>query len=136
MVSSLYGVVPVIAAGLFIIAVAAPLIAPQLANRPERLWPLPLVAGLLFLAWSLHALREGGLQEVWAEHTRSAWGNQIWIDLLMAVSLAWTLLAPRIRRVGMHPAPWLLAVLLTGCIGLYLMMARCLFLESRRCPVS
>jgi hypothetical protein len=131
MIAQLYPVLPILAAGLFLVAVAAPVLAPDLAGDPARLWPLPLVSALLFLAWSLHALAEGGLQGVWAEHVRNAWGNQVWFDLLMATSLAWILLLPRIRRAGMRPLPWLAAVAATGCIGLYLMLARCLFLESR-----
>lgn len=132
MISDLYPVLPVVALGLFLAAIAAPVFLPRLADRPGRLWPLPLVASVLFLLWTLHALAEGGLGGVWAEHVRNAWGNQVWFDLLMAVGLAWVLLLPRIKRAGMRPLPWLLAVAATGCIGLYLMLARCLYLESRR----
>ena len=132
MISDLYPVLPVVALGLFAAAVAAPVFLPRLADRPQRLWLLPLVASALFFLWSLHALAEGGVGGVWAEHVRSAWGNQIWFDLLMGVGLAWVLLLPRIRRAGMRPLPWLFAVMATGCVGLYLMLARCLYLEQRR----
>ena len=132
MTSDLYPVLPGVALVLYAAAVAAPVFLPRMADRPERLWFLPLAAAVMFFLWSLHALAEGGIRGVWAEHVRNAWGNQIWFDLLMAVGLAWVLLLPRIKRVGMRPLPWLLAVAATGCVGLYLMLARCLFLESRR----
>ncbi len=132
MFAQLYPVLPIVAAALFLAAIAAPVLAPRRVVDPARLWPLPLAASVLFLGWTLHAVAAGGLAGVWDAHVRSAWGNQVWFDLLMAVGLAWGLLLPRIQRAGMRPVPWLIAVATTGCIGLYLMLSRCLFLESRR----
>jgi hypothetical protein len=66
----------------------------------------------------------------WTEHTRNLWGNQVWIDLLFAVGIAWTFILPRARRVGMSMWPWLGVVVATGCVGLGLMVARCLYLEQ------
>jgi hypothetical protein len=85
--------------------------------------------------WSLHAVSSEGLAGVWHEHTRNAWGNQIWFDLLLAIGTAWALLVPRAKAVGMHLFPWLALIVGTGCIGLLAMLARCLFLERRNNPV-
>ena len=72
-----------------------------------------------------------GMAGVWREHTRNAWGNQIWLDLLIAIAIAWSVLLPRARAAGMRTWPWLVLILSTGCIGLAAMFARCRYLESR-----
>lgn len=100
-------------------------------ERVQRGWILPALAALLFAGWSLHAVVLEGWLGFWNEHIRNAWGNQIWFDLLLAFGCAWALIVPRLRAVGMRPLPWLLLLFCTGSIGLLLMFARCLFLESR-----
>lgn len=97
-------------------------------------WVGPAALAALLGAWSVFTVAIEGFAAVWTEHTRNAWGNQIWFDLLMAAGLALALLFPRARAVGMHPARWLLLVALSGSIGLFAMLARCLFLEARRAP--
>ena len=81
-------------------------------------WLLAATASSLFAIWSGYAVFAGG------------WGNQIWFDLLLAVGVAWSLLLPRARSVGMRVVPWTLFVLATGSIGLCAMFARCLYLEA------
>jgi hypothetical protein len=66
-----------------------------------------------------------------AEHTGNLWGQQIWFDLLLAAGTAWAALLPQLRAQGMRPAPWLLAVVCTGSIGLLAMVARLLHLRER-----
>ena len=95
-------------------------------------WIGPAALAGLLTAWSLATIAREGFAAVWVEHTRNAWGNQIWFDLLMAAGLAAVLLFPRARAVGMHPLPWLAFVAASGSIGLYVMAARCLYLEQRR----
>lgn len=65
------------------------------------------------------------------DHTRDLWGNQIWMDLLLATSVGWALIAPLARAVGMPLVPWVVAVLATGSIGFLAMAARLLWLEER-----
>ena len=72
----------------------------------------------------------GGWAGFWPLHQAGVWGNQIWFDLLLAVGVAWSLLLPRARSVGMRVVPWTLFVLATGSIGLCAMFARCLYLEA------
>ncbi|MCX5739995.1 MAG: hypothetical protein NTZ61_16160, partial [Proteobacteria bacterium] len=67
----------------------------------------------------------------WTEHTRNLWGNQIWIDLLSAVGIAWFLIVPQAKALGMRPLPWLVLVACTGCIGFLAMTARLLYLRDR-----
>lgn len=123
-------------------AVALLLAALATGLRPERGWPIggwpiggwfaPALVSLLFLGWSLYTVAVEGPWGFWPNHTQSAWGNQVWFDLLIAIGLAWALILPRARAVGMRPWPWLALILCTGCIGLAAMFARCRFLEARQ----
>lgn len=60
MTSDLYPVLPGVALVLFAAAVAAPVFLPRMADRPERLWFLPLAAAVMFFLWSLHASPRAG----------------------------------------------------------------------------
>lgn len=125
---SVYEILPWIAALSFIGLGAMH----ALLRQPLRgAWIAPAALSGLFLAWTLFTVAHSGLLAVWSEHTHGAWGNQIWFDLLMAIGLALTLLVPRARAVGMRPLAWLLLVAASGSIGLYAMLARCLYLEAR-----
>lgn len=122
---SLYQTLPQVAALIFVLTTAGA------ARRPRIDWRLPLVVSVLFLGWSLYTMISEGPIGFWAEHTRNAWGNQIWFDLLIAIAIAWSLILPRALAVGMQVWSWLILVTATGCIGLSAMYARCLYLESR-----
>jgi hypothetical protein len=87
------------------------------------------IAGTAFAGFSLLVVfREGPLQ-FWINHTTSLAGNQVWFDLLLAVTLAFYLIAPRARAVGMALVPWGVAVGLTASVALLPMLARLLWLE-------
>lgn len=94
-------------------------------------WMFPAAASLAFLLFSLHAMAAEGMFGFWAEHTRNLWGNQIWLDLLLAVGIAWFFVVPQAKALGMRPAPWLALIVCTGCIGLLAMTARLPYLRDR-----
>ena len=94
-------------------------------------WRWAAALSLLFAAFSLWAVLQEGPLGFWPEHTRNLWGEQIWFDLLLAAGTAWAALLPQARALGMRPAPWLLAVVCTGSIGLLAMMSRLLYLRER-----
>ena len=100
------------------------------AKSPGR-WLPPAAVSLLFLGFTLYAIAGEGPTGFWPEHTRNRWGNQIWFDLLCAAGLAWALMLPRARQVGMHPLPWLAVLVSSGSIGALLMYARLSYLEAR-----
>ena len=129
MYEPLYEFLPIGALAIFL--VAAVMAATGNDGEQQAGWRIPAAFSGLFLGWSLFALAQGGLGGVWVEHTRNAWGNQIWFDLLLALGTGWALLQPRLRAVGMRPWPWLALLLATGSVGLLAMLARCLFLEER-----
>ncbi|ULQ46150.1 hypothetical protein JN531_013705 [Flagellatimonas centrodinii] len=99
----------------------------QAALRPVAVTasPLPpLLLSLLFAGLSAAAVAQEGLFGFWPEHVRSLWANQIWVDLLLAAGIAWTLLLPRLRAAGMSPLPWFVLIACSGSLGLLLALAR------------
>jgi hypothetical protein len=127
---TLYQTLPVIAILGFL---AAGLLAstPRLSAMTKGAWLLPATLGALFLAWSVYAVSREGLLGFWPEHVRSAWGNQIWFDLLLSLGVSFCLIASRAKTVGMRLRPWFVAVACTGSIGLLWMLARYMFLVER-----
>jgi hypothetical protein len=95
----------------------------------RRQWWEPALLCAAFLGFSMYAMMTEGPLGFWAEHVRNNWGNQIFIDLLIAASVAFAILVPRARAVGMKPLPWFVLIACTGSIGLLAMVARCMFLE-------
>ena len=95
-------------------------------------WALPATLGALFLVFSLVTLAQDGLLQFWVNHTTNFTGNQVWFDLVMAIAIAFYLIAPRARAVGMPLLPWGIAVIATACIALLPMLARLVWLEQRR----
>lgn len=98
------------------------------ATKPY--WAVLLVFAA-FLVLSGYAVFLEGPFGFWDEHTRNAWGNQIWFDLIIGISIAWFFILPRARQAGMKLPIWASLVLATGCIGLSLMVARLLYLEGK-----
>jgi hypothetical protein len=123
---SLYQILPLVAAVMLVLAMAVA------AQRQFGSWVIPAGICALFLAWSLYTVAAEGPLGFWPNHTQTAWGNQVWFDLLIAVGISWALLMPRARAAGMRLLPWAALILCTGCIGLTAMLARCCYLEQRR----
>lgn len=95
-------------------------------------WMLAMLLAAGFMAFSLiPVLKEGPIGFV-ANHTGNFWGVQVWFDLVLALGTALFLAAPRARRVGMTLAPWLILVLLSGSIGLFVLLARLFWLERQQ----
>ena len=84
-----------------------------------------------FLAFSLWTVAVEGLMGFWPNHTVNLWGNQVWIDLLLAITIGWSLILPRARAVHMNTGVWLAAIILSGSIAFLAMLGRLLFLEAR-----
>lgn len=102
------------------------------AKAPPRLnWLLPAAVGLVFLVVSLQVLLTEGVTRFWVNHVANRAGNQVWFDLLLAVCIAFFLIAPRARAAGMNLPLWGLAVITTASVALLPMLARLLWLERR-----
>ncbi len=120
---------PIAGAAAFLAFAVAVLRLQGLADRIH--WAIPAAASLAFLMFSLSAATLEGPLGFWPEHTRNLWGNQIWFDLLLAVSVAWLFLVPQARAMRMRLPLWLVLVALTGSIGLLAMVARLQVLKAR-----
>ncbi len=120
---------PAIAGGLFILFGVA--VAAKDDRHIPKMWLLPAALSLLFLLFSIQAIMTEGLFGFWAEHTtRNLWGNQIWLDLLLALGIGWCLIVPQAQAIGMRPIPWFILIVCTGSIGCLAMMARLLYLRE------
>ena len=99
---TLFDILPVLAG---LATVAAVLIY---AHRPRTLGPQAWIAAATlcaaFAGWSLYAIATGGPFGFWVEHTRNAWGVQIWFDLLLRRRLRAGLHDPRSTASG-HATP-------------------------------
>jgi hypothetical protein len=119
---------PAIAGGLAILFGLAVVVKDD--RRIQKIWLLPAALSLLFLLFSIQAIMTEGLFGFWIEHTRNLWGSQIWLDLLLAVSIGWFLVVPQAKAIGMRPLPWFILIVCTGSIGFLAMMARLLYLRE------
>lgn len=87
--------------------------------------------GLAFLVFSMLTVAREGLLQFWSNHTVNMAGNQVWFDLVIAVTLCFYLIVPRARAVQMSVIPWAIAVILTASIALLPMLARLIWLEQK-----
>lgn len=126
----LFQTLPVLAVIGFLAAGAAIALRTP-AAAPRGAWVAPAALSGLLLAWSAFTMVREGPLGFWTEHVRGAWGNQIWLDLLLAVGAGFALLAPRASAAGMRPARWFAVVACSGSVGLLAMWARLLFLQDR-----
>lgn len=120
--------VPAIAGALFILF--GLYVAFKDDAHMKKIWLLPTALSVLFLLFSLQAVMTEGMFGFWTEHTRNLWGNQIWLDLLLAVGIGWFFAVPQAKALGMRPLPWLVLIVGTGCIGFSAMIARLLYLRE------
>ena len=105
------------------------------AQRDEPIrgtWLLPAATSAAFFVWSLWSVAIEGPIGFWTEHTRNLWGNQIWFDLLLAIAIAWWLIVPDARTLGMRVWLWMIFIICTGCIGFTAMIARFLYLKDKQ----
>lgn len=101
------------------------------ARTIKGAWIFPAALSAGFFLFSLWAAVNDTLTGFWREHTDSAWGNQVWFDLLLAVGIGWALIAARAKALGMSLFPWMIFILSTGCIGFLAMVSRYLFLKEK-----
>ncbi|MFU7529556.1 hypothetical protein [Qipengyuania sp. ASV99] len=83
-----------------------------------------------FAAFTAVQIWQDGIVMFWTNHTANLTGVQVWWDLIMCVTIALFLIAPRARKAGMNVLPWALFVACTASIGLLAMCARLFWLEK------
>ena len=79
-----------------------------------------------FTILTLYVLYQVGYVEIFAYHTRSPAGWQVFTDLVVALILVLTWMIPDARKNQRRIWPWIVATLLLGSIGplLYLATAK------------
>ena len=118
-------------AGFAIAAVAMLLITQTKERVSAPAWLVPVVIVVPFAVWTGIAIAEEGLFGFVPMLAESHWGLQVWLDRLMCLTAAFFLLQNRARASGMKSEVWVLAVIFTGSIGLFLMLARTVYLERK-----
>lgn len=94
-------------------------------------WMLPTLVLAVFTAFSVVVVVQDGPLGFWEEHVLGLWGNQIWLDLLIALGMTLILLAPRARAMGMRPVLYVLLACCTGSISALALFARLRYLEYK-----
>lgn len=118
-----------LAGGGLVLGVAAIL---AILLRPAMTGNAALAAALAagFAAFTAITIAAEGVFPVVLNHTSNLWGVQVWWDLLFSLGVAFFLVAPRARAVGMNLPLWTLFVVATASIGLLAMVARLFWLEQ------
>lgn len=124
--------IEVIALAGFAVAAVAMLLVTQTKERVSYpAWLIPVAVVVPFAAWTGFAIAEEGLFGLSSMLVGSPWGLQVWLDRLMGVTAAFFLLQNRARAAGMKSEVWVLVVIFTGSIGLFLMLARTVYIERQ-----
>jgi len=106
--------------------------AMQMKDRlPRNIWIVPAFFCAALTAWTIPAAIKEGPLGFFAAQSQTLWGNQVWFDLLMALTMGWVLILPRAKALGMKLPFWLLSLSL-GSIGFAAMLARMLYLQEKR----
>jgi hypothetical protein len=125
--------IPLLALAAFLLATvwisALPSTAATVSHRPA--WMIPAALMVAFAVLTLIAVVDEGPFGFWDNHIHNFWGNQVWVDLLMALGIGWYLIRPRMLAHHMSPWPWLALLCGTGSIGLVALLARVLYLDAR-----
>ena len=68
----------------FVILVVSAVIAGRI-NTPN--WRVAAATSAAFLAFTLFTIAKEGPVGFWDNHSRNAWGNQVWFDLLIGIGV-------------------------------------------------
>jgi hypothetical protein len=118
--------------GLFVGGLVVALVAIGWIVAKDKLIGSPALAAMLcagFAAFTAVTIAVEGVVPVIVNHTGNLWGVQVWLDLLISLTIALFLIAPRARAAGMNLPLWTLFVVATASIGLLAMCARLFWIE-------
>lgn len=76
-----------------------------------------LAALVAFTTWSLIIVAPEGLPGLLSLLREQAWGQQVFVDLCIALTVSWTWLASEARARGINPWPYLIATPFVGSIA-------------------
>lgn len=116
--------------GVVIAVVAMSLIHATKERVTWPAWLVPVAILIPFVGLFGLAVLEGGFKSFYSVLLESKWGLLIWYDRLMSLTVAYYLIQNRARAIGMKSDLWVIAIAVTGNIGLFLMLSRMVRLES------
>ncbi len=119
-------------AGFVIAAAAMALIHSTRERVTWPVWLVPLAIVVPVAGWTGFAIFEEGLVGFFPMLMETRWGLQVWYDRLMSLTAAYYLLQNRARAAGVKSDIWVIAIVVTGSIALFLMLARTLYLEDKQ----
>ncbi|MDX2008807.1 MAG: DUF2834 domain-containing protein [Myxococcaceae bacterium] len=76
-----------------------------------------VLAFLAFTGWTLSIVAQLGFPALASLLSENGHAQQILVDLVIAVAVAWVWLVPDARALGMNPWPYVIATPVTGCIA-------------------
>ena len=97
--------------------------------KPRSL--LALAVFVPFTAFSLYVAEKHGALGFLSLLTAGGWSTQVFLDLVISLTVASTVVHRDARVRGMNPWPWMLSMLALGSIG---MLAYFVAREFRRAP--
>lgn len=78
---------------------------------------LLVVALVAFTGWSVWWIHDEGLIGLVHLLRDNDWGAQVFVDLCIALTVAWAFMAADARRLGLRLWPWLVATPFVGSIA-------------------
>lgn len=126
---SLVQIIPIVG----IITVFALILAVTFTDlaKAKGFWLFWLVYAIAYGLFSIWAISEDGLMMFWTNHSTNLVGNQVWIDLIVAVLIGWMLILPEARSRNMNVTFWMVFIMATATIGFGAMIGRVLYLRSQ-----
>ena len=120
---------PIIAAGSFFVLTLNRLVT---LERPRSgNWILAAGLSVLFGIYTVIAVAHDGVVMFWTNHSANMIGNQVWVDLLLALGMVWFLIARDAKKLGMKVSLWLLFIMCSGSVGALAMVARYTYLKNK-----
>ena len=105
-------------------------------TKSAAFWVFWAIYALGYAVFSVWTIAEDGLMMFYVNHSQNLVGNQVWIDLLFAVTIGWLLVLPEARARGMNTTFWMVFIVATATIGFAAMIARLLYLRHKEAPVA
>lgn len=94
-------------------------------------WMISALAWVAFTAYTMTVVVKGGPLGFVSLHLAHAWGMQVILDLVIAALVALYFIAPKARELRVPVAPYVLATLTLGSVGLLAFVTHVEWARSR-----
>ena len=84
-------------------------------TRKQILFIFLFIAFAILSSWATYRV---GIAGIFAAGMNNPGGIQIFVDLIIACSVAWTFMWPDAKRRGINPMPYVIGTLALGSFGL------------------